>query len=114
MIEALQVMYEGCLGTVQGIVQALDAFRLQIQEGHAQALDALDAMKKTQECHAQALDALEPMKKTQAEHFAQLYSVERRFRQIWLRIYSLGSQRVRSNCFDIYTNEVQFQRCDIS
>ena len=66
LTEALQVMYEGCLGTVQGIVQALDAFRLQTHQGHAQALDALDAMKKTQECHAQALDALEPTKEPQA------------------------------------------------
>ena len=83
-------MYESCLGTVQGIVQAFDAFRVKTQEGHAQALDVLDAMKNTQEGHAQALDALDPLKNTQAEHFAQLYSVGRRFSHILLRIDSFG------------------------
>ena len=73
MTEALQVMYEGCLGAVQGIAQALDAFQLKTQEGHAQALDALETMKKTQ-----------------AEHTAHLLTVERRFRQIVLRIGSFG------------------------
>ena len=69
MTEALQVMYEGSLGAVQGVAQALEAHQLKIQEGHAQALDAL-----------------KPIQKSQAEHIAQLHSVERRFRQMFLRI----------------------------
>ena len=44
--EALQVMYEGSLGAVQGVAQALEAHQLKTQEGHAQALDALKPIQK--------------------------------------------------------------------